>query len=104
MAQTVAFVPGAVPGGPSQYRWAIQVGAFANLDTARAAAENARSVVPDLLRTARTELPPTTPFGSQVAFRARLFGLSPSAAADACARITARGMACLTVPPPRDAF
>ena len=104
MAQQVAFVPGPPPGYLPQDRWAIQVGAFANLATAQGAAEHARSVLPDLLRTARIELPATTPFGSQVAFRARLFGLSPVAAADACARLSGRGVACLTVPPPKDSF
>ncbi|HEY0185135.1 MAG TPA: transglycosylase SLT domain-containing protein [Rhodopila sp.] len=99
MTQTVAFTP-----GPSAGRWAIQVGAFASLATAQTAAENARSVVPDVLRTAKIELPATTPFGSQVAFRARLSGLSPSAAANACARLSGRGMACMTVPPPRGPF
>jgi D-alanyl-D-alanine carboxypeptidase len=98
-SEPVAFSAGAPPG-----RWAIQVGAFANLATAQAAAENARSVVPELLRTAKVELPATTPFGSQVAFRARLSGLSPSAAADACSRLGGRGIACITVPPPRDSF
>ena len=99
MAQQVAFSPGPPPG-----RWAIQVGAFANLASAQAAAENARSAVPDLLRTAKIILPKTAPFGSQVAFRARLFGLSAPAAADACARLSGRGVACMTVPPTRDSF
>jgi D-alanyl-D-alanine carboxypeptidase len=99
MAQPVAFTPGLPPG-----RWAIQVGAFANLASAQAAAESARWAVPDILRTAKIELPTTTPFGRQVAFRARLFGLSRSAAADACARLTGRGTACMTVPPPHDSF
>jgi D-alanyl-D-alanine carboxypeptidase len=99
LAQTVAFA-----AGPPQGRWAIQVGAFANLATAQEAAERARSALPDILRTAKVELPATTPFGSQVAFRARLFGLSQSAAADACAGLTGRGMACMTVPPTRDSF
>jgi D-alanyl-D-alanine carboxypeptidase len=99
MAQPVAFVPGPPPG-----HWAIQVGAFANLATAQAAAENARSTLPNILRTAKVELPATTPFGSQVAFRARLFGLSASAAADACSRLSSHGVNCLTVPPTRDSF
>jgi D-alanyl-D-alanine carboxypeptidase len=98
-SERVAFSAGPPPG-----RWAIQVGAFANLATAQAAAENARSVLPELLRTAKVELPATTPFGSQVAFRARLSGLSPSAAADACSRLGGRGIACITVPPTRDSF
>ena len=99
LAESVAFTPGPPPG-----HWAIQVGAFASLATAQEAAERARSALPDILRTAKIELPATTPFGSQVAFRARLQGLSPSAAADACARLTGRGMACMTVPPARDSF
>jgi len=97
--ERVAFAP-----VPTSGRWAIQVGAFASLATAQAAAERARTTLPDLLRTAKTELPATTPFGSQVAFRARLSGLSPSAAADACARLSGQAMPCITVPPPRDAF
>ena len=99
MALPVAFSPGPPPG-----RWAIQVGAFANLATAQAAAETARSAMPELLRTAKIELPATTPFGSQVAFRARLSGLSPSAAAAACSHLNGRGTACITVPPTRDSF
>jgi hypothetical protein len=99
IGQRVAFSPGSLPE-----RWAIQVGAFANLATAQAAAENARAAAPDLLRMAKVELPATTPFGSQVAFRARLSGLSPAAAADACARLGGRGIACITVPPSRGSF
>jgi D-alanyl-D-alanine carboxypeptidase len=99
MAMPVAFAAAPPPG-----HWAIQVGAFANLRTAESAAENARSVAPDLLRTAKIELPATTPFGAQVAFRARLSGLTPSMAADACSRLNGRGMACITVPPSHDSF
>jgi D-alanyl-D-alanine carboxypeptidase len=99
LAEPVAFTP-----GPPQGHWAIQVGAFASLATAQEAAERARSALPEVLRMAKIELPATTPFGSQVAFRARLQGLSPSAAADACAHLNGRGMACITVPPTRDSF
>jgi D-alanyl-D-alanine carboxypeptidase len=87
----------AVPPPPGA--WGIQVGAFASLSTAEAAAQSARAAAPDLLRTTKIELPATTPFGSQVAFRARLVGLSQTAAADACTRLSGHGMACLTVPP-----
>ena len=66
MARPVAFSSVSPPG-----RWMIQVGAFATLSTAEAAAEAARSAVPDLLRTTNIELPATTPLGTQVAFRAR---------------------------------
>ncbi len=103
LAVPVAFAPGPRPGPPPGH-WAIQVGAFANLATAEAAAEAARSALPEILRTAKIELPATAPFGRQVAFRARLFGLSPQAATNACARLGGRGIACLTVAPPHDSF
>jgi hypothetical protein len=99
LAQPVGFA-----AGPPPEHWAIQVGAFANLATAQAAAETARAAEPGILRMAKIELPATTPFGSQVAFRARLSGLSPSAASDACARLGGRGMACITVPPQPGTF
>jgi D-alanyl-D-alanine carboxypeptidase len=101
-AQRAVFNPGAGPG-PTAGRWGIQVGAYANLATAQAAAESARAALPDALRTAKIELPATTPFGGKMAFRARLVGLPPAAASDACARLSGRGMACITVPPARDA-
>ena len=112
MAQRVAYTtaapsPGPSPGpapGPPPGHWAIQVGAFAHLATAQAAAENARAAEPALLGTASTVLPATAPFGGKPAFRARLAGLSPAAAADACSRLSGRGMACMTVPPERSAF
>jgi hypothetical protein len=99
MAQAVAFSP-----GPPAGHWMIQVGAFASLSTAENAAEAARSAAPDLLRMTKIELPATTPFGNEVAFRARLSGLSAAAAAQACGRLSSHGMACMTVPPSRDAF
>ena len=91
--------PGALNATAPGRGWAIQVGAYANLSTAQAAAERARSALPDLLRTAYVELPPTTPLGTQVAFRARLAGLSALSAIDACARLGSRGVSCMTVPP-----
>ena len=91
--------PGALNSAAPGRGWAIQVGAYANLSSAQAAAEKARSALPDLLRTAYVELPPTTPLGTLVAFRARLAGLSALSAIDACARLGSRGVTCMTVPP-----
>jgi hypothetical protein len=54
-----------------------------------------------LLGLANVELPPTTPFGTQVAFMARLTGLTPHAAADACSKLSGRGMQCMTISPAR---
>ncbi len=97
--QRVSYNPAPPPG-----RWGIQVGAFASLSTAESAAESARTALPDLLRTAKIELPATTPFGGQVAFRARLLGLTQAVAAEACGRLGGRGMACMEVPPDRGSF
>ena len=105
MTQAATYNPppvAAIP--PAQGHWGIQVGAFATLSTAEAAALSARAAAPDLLRMTNIELPATTPLGSQIAFRARLTGLTQSAAVDACARLSAHGTACLTVPPSRPSF
>jgi D-alanyl-D-alanine carboxypeptidase len=81
--------------------WAIQVGAFLSPTAARTAAAEARRVVPDLLGAASIAAPPTTPFGGAVLYRARLAALSPETAAQACARLSARGNPCMAVPPGR---
>ena len=82
----------------------VQVGAFATLSAAETAAEHARFAAPNLLRTTKIELPATAPLGNQVAFRARLSGLTVQAATEACTVLRSRGMACMTVPPSRDSF
>ncbi len=79
--------------------WAIQVGAFLSPAAARAAASDARRGAPDLLAAAGVDAPPTTPFGGAVLYRARLVALAPEAAVRACARLSAQGAACMTVPP-----
>ncbi len=86
---------------PDVGSWAIQVGAFLSPSAARAAAADARRVAPDLLAAAAIDAPPTTPFGGAVLYRARLAALTPETAAQACARLSARGNACMTVPPGR---
>jgi hypothetical protein len=87
---------------PMQEAMAQPVGytaAYATLSSAEAAAETARSQLPDLLRLANVDLPATTPLGTQVAFRAQLTGLPAKVATEACAKLTARGLPCRTVPP-----
>jgi cell division septation protein DedD len=83
------------PGGG----WAIQVGAFANPNLARAVAESARAQAPDQLRAAALALQPTAPFGNTVLYRARLARLSASAAESACARLNHRQLPCVVVRP-----
>jgi D-alanyl-D-alanine carboxypeptidase len=79
--------------------WAIQVGAFATPGLARAVAEGARTEAPIPLRSAVLALPPTTPFGGSVLYRARLANLSASAAADACSQLNRRQLPCIVVSP-----
>ncbi|MEJ1977490.1 MAG: SPOR domain-containing protein [Acetobacteraceae bacterium] len=90
-----AAPPQPAPGGA----WAIQVGAFANPGLARAVAEGARAEAPDQLRTAAVALPPTTPFGGSVLYRARLVHLSASAASGACLHLNQRQLPCVVVQP-----
>ncbi|HVZ08073.1 MAG TPA: transglycosylase SLT domain-containing protein [Rhodopila sp.] len=99
MTQHASYNPAVAVKAGTAGNWGIQVGAFSTLSSAEAAAQSARAAAPDLLNHANVELPATSPLGTQVAFRARLTGLSQSGAADACSRLSARGMACMTVPP-----
>jgi len=62
---------------------------------------DARRAAPDLLSAAAVEAPPTTPFGGALLYRARLASLTPETASLACARLSTRGTACMTVPPGR---
>jgi D-alanyl-D-alanine carboxypeptidase len=98
-----AFIPAAaaetVRPSPADTRWSIQVGAFASPEQARMVADAARGLAPVQLRGAATVLGTTSPFGGRVLYRARLAGLSAYGAQAACARLSAEGHACLTVPP-----
>jgi cell division septation protein DedD len=83
--------------GPLTGGWAIQVGAFANAEQARAAAEAAKGHVHDMLASAR----PTVGAVKQAhatLYRARLTGLSREAAVQACEKLAHRG-ACMVVSP-----
>ncbi len=84
---------------PAGGAWAIQVGAFSTAALARAVAEGARSEAADLLHDAAVALPPTSPFGGSVLYRARLINLSAAAAASACQRLNQRQLPCVVVQP-----
>lgn len=78
--------------------WAIQVGAFQSHGPARNAVEQARQAAPDLLGGAEMAIASvTTSSGTLV--RARLVGLSASAAVAACQRVERRGLSCIAVSP-----
>lgn len=79
--------------------WSLQVGAFRSPMQARIVAETARLAARDLLGSARVEVPTTTPLGDTVLYRARLAGISSSAASLACARLGERRIPCMVVPP-----
>jgi D-alanyl-D-alanine carboxypeptidase len=83
-------------GGPE---WAIQVGALFSPALASSAASQARMADPALLGPARVVVSRTTLAGGYLLYRARLAGLSGSAAADACAGLNRQGLACIVVPP-----
>ncbi len=99
MAQPVAFAAGPAPG-----HWMIQVGAFATLSTAEGAVARAGDASPDLLERTKIELNAAVPMGNRVAYRTLLAGMSAQAARAACGRLSARGIACITVPPPQASF
>lgn len=80
--------------------WSIQVGAFRTAEPARGAIDQAREAAPGLLAQAREATPDVeTPNGRFV--RARLVGLSPEAAREACRMVERRGQGCFTVAPAR---
>lgn len=107
-AAPAVFVPPpapspAEPAPPSPVlagAWSIQVGAFRTFEPARGAIDQAREAAPDLLAHALAATPNVeTPNGRFV--RARLVGLSPEAAREACRIVERRGQGCFTVAPAR---
>ena len=78
--------------------WAIQVGAFQSHGPARNAIEQARRAAPDLLGRAQVAIASVvTSNGTLV--RARLVGLSATAAVAACQRVERGGQSCIAVAP-----
>ncbi|WP_439577585.1 lytic transglycosylase domain-containing protein [Elioraea sp.] len=86
------------PSGAVAGAWSIQVGAFRTVGPAQSAIERAREAAPDLLALAQPATPNVdTPNGRLV--RARLVGLSPTAAQAACRIVERRGQGCFAVGP-----
>lgn len=80
--------------------WSIQVGAFADLAQARRAAEQAKRTAPATLRAAAIDVQRVGGTGRDAGLlRARLNGLSPQAARDACKVLQQRRQGCFAVPP-----
>lgn len=101
MAQPVAYrtivPPTYTPPPQPPARWAIEVGAYPTLAAAETAADSALARLSPSRRT-KTELLPTAPLGSHVAFRARIMGLTESEAKEACVRV-GHTQPCMTVAP-----
>ena len=76
--------------------WSIQVGAFTDPARSSAAIEAARSRVGNVLLASQ---PAITPVQSGRLYRARLRGISATAAAAACATLSGYGLDCVVVPP-----
>ena len=85
--------PRAVPGA-----WAVQVGAFPDPVVSLAAVSAARSRAGTLLAGAPTAITPVQR-GRATFYRARLVGLSTTAAGAACDVLARGGVPCFTVPP-----
>jgi D-alanyl-D-alanine carboxypeptidase len=77
--------------------WGIQVGAYSNATTSGLAIQRARANADDVLAGAWPTISPVQ-HGTTI-YRARLMGLSPSAASAACARLAQSGLDCVAVPP-----
>jgi hypothetical protein len=97
VAQTRPTRPSLVDPMARSGGWGIQVGAFEDPAISRAAIERARSDAGELLVSSQSAVMPVR--RRVVLYRARLMGLSATSASAACARLTADGADCFTVPP-----
>ena len=88
-------LPGSFRGAGAAAGWAVQVGAFASENLARAAAGQARDQIGTM--GVRVAVQPVTQ-GNTTLYRARIVGLSRDTAQNACDRIRSRG-ACMTLSP-----
>ncbi|HTZ69705.1 MAG TPA: secretin N-terminal domain-containing protein, partial [Acetobacteraceae bacterium] len=86
-------------GNATSMRWSVQVGAFDAPAEARQAAENARAAALQQLSPARTAIASVPRGDGGVFYRARLTGISESAAYTACGELLARQMRCLAIGP-----
>ncbi len=84
-------------GGPLGGNWAIQVGAFGNVQQAHAAADAARNHAREFLASAQPFVGPVH-HGHGTLYRARLVGLSRDAAMQACEKLGHHGN-CMVVSP-----
>jgi hypothetical protein len=77
--------------------WGIQVGAYSDSAKSSAAIDFARAHAGRLLLAAQPTITPVQ--AGRVLYRARLSGLSATAASAACAELRSEGLDCIAVPP-----
>jgi hypothetical protein len=90
----------ALPATGPAGQWAIQVGAFSSADVGERALERAVQTLPDIAGPARRQVVGIDTAGGRL-YRARLVGLSPEAAGQACERLARGGGSCVALPPDR---
>jgi hypothetical protein len=85
---------------PLRSGWSIQVGAYAELDQAQRAIQQARKLAPTPLQASATDIQKIGGKGRDAnLLRARLTGLTSKAAREACEALKSRRQACLVVGP-----
>lgn len=92
--------PAPETGAPPRPGWAIQVGAYSDIELAHRAIQQARKLAPTPLQSAATDIQRVGGNGRDAnRLRARLTGLGAKAARDTCEVLRERGLPCLVVPP-----
>jgi D-alanyl-D-alanine carboxypeptidase len=99
-AQPVREYPVALPAAAQTGQWAIQVGAFSSPDVGQRALEHAVQTLPDIAGPAQRQVVGVDTASGRL-YRARLVGLSPEAAGQACERLARGGGSCVALPPDR---
>jgi D-alanyl-D-alanine carboxypeptidase len=79
--------------------WGIQVGAFEHASLAQNVAQNALTQLSSIAGNASVAISPTTPFGGNVLYQARLIHLSAQQAVLACSALSQRQLPCVVVRP-----
>lgn len=92
--------PSPETGTPLQPSWAIQVGAYSDIELAQRAIQQARKLAPTPLQSAASDIQRVGGNGRDAnRVRARLTGLGAKAARETCDVLRERGLPCLVVPP-----
>lgn len=86
----------ALTARPAREEWAIQVGAYRDIEPARAVLRKAIARIPKLTENTRVSISPFTA-GDTLMYRARLIGLSSASAKRACKRLERRKIPCVAI-------